>query len=250
VKRARGGHRAAPVATRTRTLQRIGIAAACVGAGLLVAGPLGLLGGDDPNTYTAEAPAQPQSGTPDPESTSPSQSASPTQSGPGAAGASAAAPAGCKTPQGAFVPTAVSIPGVVSTATVLALPRTAAGVPGVPPLTGAGKAGMAFDLGSGIRPGDPRGNALLNAHTYGDGSALGDRLLAKLHEGGKIVVQGAGQSVCYRVTERVEVAASDHGTGYYDTAGRPQVAIVVCSGKRIGAGKWTKRTLWFASPMV
>jgi sortase (surface protein transpeptidase) len=123
-------------------------------------------------------------------------------------------------------------------------------VPGVPPLTSAGKSSMAFDLGSGILPGATRGNALLNAHTWPDGSALGNKLLAKLHKGDPILVSGPGGGICYRVTDRVEVPADDPGTRYYAKKGAPQIAIVVCSGKRIGPGEWTKRTLWFASPVA
>ena len=99
-----------------------------------------------------------------------------------------------------------------------------------------------LDLGSGIRPGDSRGNALLNAHTWPDGSALGNKLLGGLDKGDPIVVHGPGGKVCYRVTDRVEVPATDEGKRYYAKKGQPQVAIVVCSGKRTGPGEWTKRT--------
>ena len=57
-------------------------------------------------------------------------------------------------------------------------PRDAAGIPGVPPLSSAGKTVFAWDREQGIRPGDRRGNVLLNAHTWPDGSALGNRLLS------------------------------------------------------------------------
>ena len=165
--------------------------------------------------------------------------------------APSASPApGCSTAAGRFVPTAVSIPGVAKKIPVAAMRRDAAGVPGVPPLTSAGKTEMAFDLGSGIRPGDARGNALLNAHTWPDGSALGNKLLAKLDKGDQIVVHGPLGRICYRVTDRVEVPADDRGVRYYAKKGQPHVAIVVCSGKRLGPGEWTKRTLWFASPVT
>jgi hypothetical protein len=147
-----------------------------------------------------------------------------------------------------FTPTSVAIPGVTRRATVLALPRDADGVPGVPPLTTAGRTEFAWDRPPGIRPGQRRGNVLLNAHTWPDGTALGNRLLAGLHEGDRIVVRGRGSSLCYRVTDRVSVPADAPGGRYYDRTGRPQLAIVVCSGTRLGPGEWTERTLWFASP--
>lgn len=148
-----------------------------------------------------------------------------------------------------FTPTSVAIPGLTGGARVLALPRDADGVPGVPPLTSAGKAEFAWDRPPGIRPGERRGNVLLNAHTWPDGTALGNRLLAGLHEGDRIVVRGRGASLCYRVTDRVSVPAGASGHRYYDRTGRPQLAIVVCSGTRLGPGSWTRRTLWFASPV-
>ena len=121
-------------------------------------------------------------------------------------------------------------------------------MPGVPPLTAAGKHVFAWDRAQGIRPGDPAGNVLLNAHTWPDGSALGNRLLAGLHTGDRIVVRGDAARLCYRVTERVEVSAKSGLPRYYDTEGPPQLAIVVCSGRRLGPGVWENRTVWFASP--
>ena len=89
---------------------------------------------------------------------------------------------------------------------------------------------------------------MLNAHTWPDGSALGNRLLRSLDRGDRIRVQGASSQLCYRVTERVEVLAEDGLPRYYAKDGRPQLAIVVCSGRRLGPGVWEKRTIWFASP--
>lgn len=157
-------------------------------------------------------------------------------------------PTACSTADGRFVPRSVSIPGVGRNISVLALPRDANGIPGTPPLSGNGKLSMAFDLGNGIRPGDARGNALLNAHTYPDGSALGNKLLKELQEGEQILVNGANGHMCYEVTDRREVPAGVYKP-YYDKKGKPQIAIVVCSGERLGPGVWTKRTLWFASPV-
>jgi len=54
--------------------------------------------------------------------------------------------------------------------------------------------------------------------------------------------------VSRRVTERVEVLAEDGLPRYYAKTGRAQLAIVVCSGRRLGPGVWEKRTIWFASP--
>jgi hypothetical protein len=147
-----------------------------------------------------------------------------------------------------FRPRAVSVPGVTRRASIVAPPRDANGIPGVPPLTEAGKSLFAWDRAQGIRPGDPAGNVLLNAHTWPDGSALGNRLLARVHRGDRVVVHGADVRLCYRVTERVEVLAVQGLPRYYTQDGPPQLAILVCSGRRLGPGRWEKRTVWFASP--
>ena len=147
-----------------------------------------------------------------------------------------------------FAPRKITIPGAIRSARVITPPRDAAGLPGIPPLTSAGKSVFAWDRAHGTRPGQRRGNVLLNAHTWPDGSALGNRLLQRLGGGDRIVVRGQHTVLCYRVTERVEVLAQDGLPRYYAKDGRPQLAIVVCSGRRLGPGVWEKRTVWFASP--
>ncbi len=159
----------------------------------------------------------------------------------------------CTTAERTFVPTAVNVPSVDSRIPVIPMPRDARNVPGVPALTGLGKSQMAFDLGgtfrSGILPGAGAGNALFNAHTWPDGSALGNKLLAGLQKGDPINVAGPGGRICYQVTDRVEVPSDDEGARYYARTGKPQIAIVVCSGQRLGPGNWSKRTIWYASPV-
>jgi hypothetical protein len=148
-----------------------------------------------------------------------------------------------------FKPTRFTVPGVVRNAPMLALPRDANNVPGVPPVSGPGKQEVAWDRPPGIKPGSPQGNVLLNAHTWPDGSALGNKFLAELDKGDMIIVRGEDAEVCYKVDERIEVRASDGYPPYYDREGPPQVALLVCSGKRLGPGDWTHRTIWFASPV-
>jgi hypothetical protein len=147
-----------------------------------------------------------------------------------------------------FRPTTISVPGVTGGAAVITPPRDANDIPGTPPISGAGKVLFAMDLAQGVLPGDPAGNVLLNAHTWPDGTALGNHLLAGLHRGDRIVVHGGTSRLCYRVTERVQVLAVDGLPRYYDKHGPPRLAILVCSGRRLGPGDWTHRTVWFASP--
>lgn len=177
-----------------------------------------------------------------------SPSASPPSSPPPSPSTSPSPDPACDDVSRAFAPKAITVPGVARGVAVLAPPRDANGVPGVPPLSGDGKAVFAWDREQGIRPGDTKGNVLLNAHTWPDGSALGNRLLADLQVGDRMVVHGGRSRLCYRVTERVEVPADQRMLRYYKKDGPPQLAIVVCSGRRLGPGQWEKRTVWFASP--
>ncbi|MEZ0580108.1 class F sortase [Nocardioides sp. MH1] len=145
-----------------------------------------------------------------------------------------------------FTPLQISIKGVVDDAAVYGVPRDSRGVTGV--LPESDKADFAWDLG-GIRPGSKRGNVLLNTHTWPDGSALGNALLDGLDKGDEILLNGGADTLCYRVTKRIEVLASDGYPPYYREDGPPRVAIIVCSGTRTGPGQWTHRTIWFARPV-
>lgn len=156
-------------------------------------------------------------------------------------------PAVCAHPAtAAFTPTTITIPDVIEDGKILALPRDANDVPAVPPTSA--KSTFAWDRPPGIEPGSERGNVLLNAHTWPDGSALGNAMLSKLDDGDRIILRGGGSELCYTVTKRIEVLASKGYAPYYDRDGAPQVAIIVCSGKRLGPGNWTHRTIWFAEP--
>lgn len=147
-----------------------------------------------------------------------------------------------------FAPTQIGVDGVGGHIPVIALRRDAHDVPSVPPISNVGKAEFAWDKPPGLMPGSDKGNVLFNAHTWPDGSALGNRLLAKLKVDDQIVVRGDGAHLCYRVTKRIEIVAANGYPAYYDREGAPQLAIIVCSGTRLGPGNWTKRTIWFAAP--
>lgn len=156
----------------------------------------------------------------------------------------------CNVVPHSFRPRRITMPGITRKAKVVTPPRVSKRVPGAPPLTTAGKEMFAYDLKQGIEPGDPHGHVLLNAHVWPDGSAVGNRMLAKLHKGDRVVVYGKVLSLCYRVVKRVTVLASVGLPGYYRKTGPPRLAFVTCSGKRLGPGRWTKRTVWYAAPMV
>lgn len=150
---------------------------------------------------------------------------------------------------GPFKPTRITVPGIVKNARVLALPRDGNNIPSVPPISNAGKQEFGWDRPPGIKPGSEKGNVLLNAHTWPDGSALGNEFLNDLEKGDRIIVRGDDATLCYEVSQRVEVRASAGFPEYYDREGPPQLALIVCSGRRLGPGNWTHRTIWFASPI-
>lgn len=155
----------------------------------------------------------------------------------------------CDTGTGGITPTTIQIPGVTGGSGIVTPPRDGNDIPGTPPLSSSGKYLFAWDTAQGTRPGDATGNVLLNAHTWPDGSALGNAMLAHLDVGGSVVVLGGGKRLCYEVTERVEVLARDGLPRYYDLDGPNQLAILACSGRRLGPGNWEKRTVWFAQQL-
>lgn len=152
-----------------------------------------------------------------------------------------------------FRPSRITVPGVTRGATVLALPRDGANVPEAPPISDVGKTQFAWAVPPDPMPGTAKGNVLLNAHTWPDGTALGNHLLDHLQVGGRIIVQGRSadghrQTLCYQVTKRDVIVASDGSYEYYERNGPPQLALIVCSPPRLGPGNWLHRTIWYASP--
>jgi hypothetical protein len=154
-----------------------------------------------------------------------------------------------------FKPTRITVPGVTRDAAVLALPRDSANVPQAPPISSVGKTQFAWSVRPDPMPGDPQGNVLINAHTWPDGTALGNHLLDGLEVGGRIIVHGVSddgqeQTLCYQVTKRDVIVASDGSYEYYERNGPPQIALIVCSPPRLGPGNWLHRTIWYASPLA
>jgi hypothetical protein len=154
-----------------------------------------------------------------------------------------------------FTPTRITVPGVSRDTTVLALPRDSANVPQAPPISSTGKTQFAWSIPPDPKPGSAHGNVLINAHTWPDGTALGNHLLDGLQVGGRIIVHGRSadgkaQTLCYQVTKRVVIRASDGSYEYYERTGPPQIALIVCSPPRLGPGNWVNRTIWYASPLA
>ncbi|MTB87314.1 class F sortase [Aeromicrobium senzhongii] len=144
----------------------------------------------------------------------------------------------------AFVPETISVEG--KEYSVLALQRDAQNVPGVPPLTQSGKWEFGWDVAPSPLPGSKQGHVLVNAHTYPDGSALGNLLFDQLSNGTILQVRGEGQVQCYSVERRFEVPADSRDSGYENDDGPRRLAILACSGDRSPSGDWSHRTIWFA----
>jgi hypothetical protein len=151
-----------------------------------------------------------------------------------------------------FRPTYMDIYGTGGGIPVISRARNRrSGIPGTPPISSWGKNVMAWSPND-AKPGAYWGNVLLNAHTWPDGSALGNRMLSNLRVGDLIIMYGGGRHLCYRVTKRVvyNPRGKKMMKQYYNWRSRSKLAIVVCSGKRLGPGNWTKRTVWYAQPSI
>ena len=252
-KKPRRASRAGRARWRRRASQQDGAARGALLAGLAVAAVLAGAGGYVVLGSEQPAPAQ---AAPEPSSAAsaapePSATPAPTEA------PSASRDPRCSRGSGRFEPASVTIPGLgggpgrpTRRFQVVFPPRDANGIPGTPPLTTGGKTQMAFDRANRIPPGAEEGNALFNAHTWPDGSALGNALLRDLRVGDRLVVRGRGtRTQCYRLVRRVQVPATVSGAQYYRRTGPPRMAIVVCSGTRSPGGGWSHRTLFFAKPV-
>lgn len=153
----------------------------------------------------------------------------------------------CALPGRDFLPTKAQLPSLERTVKVIQVQREPDGQIGSGPKTEAGKWLMAMDPKT--RPGSRRGSVLLSGHTWPDGSALGNAMLKKLWTGNGIVLHNdQGAKACYRVNRRKTYPRDEVPSTAFRTYGDEQVVIVACSGKRLGPGNWTHRTLWFATP--
>lgn len=155
----------------------------------------------------------------------------------------------CKRPGHGFVPNRASIPAIGRTVKVIQVKRKKNNKVGAGPTTTAGKWLMAMD--PEIKPGRHKGTVKLSGHTWPDGSALGNAMLNNLWEGDGIVLKGKnGKQACYRITKRQSYPRDKAPRQAMRSTGPERVVIVSCSGKRLGPGNWTRRTLWYASPAV
>lgn len=158
--------------------------------------------------------------------------------------------AACQRPAHGFVPVAVSLPALGRTVGVVQVRRTRANAVGGGPLTGRGKWLMAMDPVT--RPAAGRGTVILSGHAWPDGSALGNAMVRYLQVGHRVKLFGKkGQRACYEITQRTSYPANAVPVRKaFRPRGPEQLVIVTCSGRRLGPGHWTRRTIWYAVPIV
>lgn len=155
----------------------------------------------------------------------------------------------CKRPAHGFVPSQAQIPAIGRTVRVIQVQRTSSGAIGAGPVTEQGKWLMSMDPKT--RPGSHHGSVILAGHTWPDGSALGNAMLRNLQPGDQIVLTGDnGQRACYQIAKRQSYPVNQvPSKKAFRSNGPEQVVIVSCSGKRLGPGNWTRRTLWYGDPV-
>lgn len=159
------------------------------------------------------------------------------------------AAAACSAPAGPFSPATTSIPAIGRSVSVVRVRRTPSGAVGTPPVTKRGKWLMGLD--PQVRPGGGKGSVIMVAHTWPDDSALGNALLGSLAVGDRLQLANGSANACYQVTKRKKYgAAKVPRKKAFRWWGPEQLVIVVCSGKRLGPGRWTHRTIWYATPVV
>jgi hypothetical protein len=145
-----------------------------------------------------------------------------------------------------FTPATVDIEDVGRSLPVVPIAREQDDIPGVPPVSATHT--VAFDA-PGPHPGSERGLVRLNAHTWPNGAALGNEMLARFDVGDVLTLRRGDVKVCYRVTKRVEVDGYNTYEPFYALDGPSEFAFIVCSGERVGPGDWNKRTIWFGKPI-
>jgi hypothetical protein len=149
-----------------------------------------------------------------------------------------------------FQPTTFGVEGI-GTYPVRAVGRLANNVPGTP--SDADKLAVGWDrTPTGIAPGSRRGKVILTTHAWPDFSALGNVMTARFDVGQVVILSNGRTHLCYRVTKKIHAAVGwlEHHIDLYDDPhAAAQVAIVTCSGTRLGPGNWDHREIWLAAPV-
>ncbi|MGN6722159.1 MAG: class F sortase [Marmoricola sp.] len=167
----------------------------------------------------------------------------------------------CTATRGYFTPARAVVSGGVGRVTVVGVGLTRTGQMAAPPKTNTGLHEFGW-YDKGYPPGYGSGSVAMDAHVYfpngtlrsnQGGLALGNNLLLHLFKGGTVTLYHSSgtRHVCFRVTSRTQYtpagAQAQMHNVVYGHPGYEQLAIVVCSGTRLGSGTYTKRTIWYAT---
>jgi len=170
---------------------------------------------------------------------------------PPAQAAGGPAPFACTSTRGSFIPRSAVI-SHIGRVQMITVGTNSDGSMGTPPLTNTGKHMLAW-YNRSARPGSGSGRVATDAHSWPDGSALGNQLYANLVKGDTIALSdGSGHRTCFTVTSRTQYSASRVPMSSVVNGSRSSqsMSIVVCSGQRLGPGNWSQRTVWIAQAIA
>lgn len=152
---------------------------------------------------------------------------------------------------GPFRPTVARVQDI-GTFPIRPVGRLANNVPGTP--SDADKLAIGWDRPpTGIAPGSRRGKTILTTHAWPDFSALGNIMTAKFGVGEVIMLANGKAHLCYLVKQKIHASVQwleQHIDIYDDRRSPAQVAMVTCSGVRLGPGNWDHREIWLAVPVA
>ena len=163
-------------------------------------------------------------------------------------------PAGCMKKPKPIVPVKYSIDGMELSAKVLSRGVDETGAAGAPPKNDPSS--MAW-FNKGPKIGSSEGRAVLTAHTFHKGGAIGNHLYDKnsgIKKGDIIrLTDKLGQTVCYRYDHDTKVMVKDYNPNsnvLYDNNGPAQAAIVICWDYAKKTGEFDSRIIFYAYPVA
>lgn len=172
----------------------------------------------------------------------------------GGASTASALPAGCAARHTPITPSSIQLRSMGVDSPVLSLGLADDGTPQTPPFSQPYTVGW-YNLGP--KPGARQGKAVLTAHTFSRGHALGNAMAdarTGLKPGAVIsMTDGQGRTLCWLVSGATKVWVKDYdpdSTVIYDDAGRPELAIVICWDYDKGSKFWASRIVYHAEPLV
>lgn len=151
-------------------------------------------------------------------------------------------------------PTRFQIPQRGVDAPMMSLGLDSTGAPATPPKNQPNTVAW-FDEGPQVS--SDKGKAVLTAHTYRNGGALGNLLYEPktgLKAGDIIkITDSTGNTQCFQFKSSIKVWVKDYDPDsdvLYDWAGQPEVALVVCWDFNWDTENWDSRIIFYADPIV